>query len=291
MHFLQAALARSLGRTTVRADVSPLSGGDTHAASKLSTSEGEFFAKWMRDGPDDIFIREAEGLEALRAASREIVIPRVVAAARSSAEIPAHLILEFLPPATHAARLDDEALGRGLATIHRATRTTFGFEGPSYCGLTRQNNRECATWQEFYRDLRLRPLVDALWRAHDISAGDREVFERLLGRLEEWLPRDSVPSLIHGDLWSGNVLPTARGPALVDPGCAYSDREMEFGITTLFGGMSPRAFAAYEEAWPMRADWRDRNPLYQLYHLLNHATLFGGSYGTDALRIAQRYVG
>jgi protein-ribulosamine 3-kinase len=291
MHFLEASLARSLGRTTVRLDVSPLSGGDTHAALKLATSEGEFFAKWMKNGPDDIFLREAECLEALRAASREIVIPRVVAAARSSAGAPAHLILEYLPQATHGAHVDDEALGRGLAAIHRTTRATFGFDGPSYCGRTRQNNRDSATWLEFYRDHRLRPLVDALWRGQQISAADRDVYERLLRRLDEWLPRDSIPSLIHGDLWSGNVLHTARGPALVDPGCAFADREMEFGITTLFGGMSSCAFAAYEEAWPMRADWRDRNPLYQLYHLLNHAVLFGGSYGGDARRIAQRYVG
>lgn len=291
MFFLQAALARSLGRTTVRVDMSPLSGGDTHEASKLSTSEGEFFAKWTTHGPDDIFLREAESLEALRAASREIVIPRVVAAAPPSAGVPAHLILEYLPPATHAVHQDDEALGRGLAAIHRTTRTTFGFDGPSYCGLTRQNNRESAAWLEFYRDRRLRALVDALSRGEHICAADRDMYERLLGRLDEWLPQASVPSLIHGDLWSGNVLHTTRGPALVDPGCSYADREMEFGITTLFGGMSSRALAAYQEAWPMRDDWRDRNPLYQLYHLLNHAVLFGGSYGNDARRIAQRYVG
>ncbi len=291
MFFLQAALARSLGTTTARVDMSPLSGGDTHEASKLSTSEGEFFAKWTTRGPDDIFLREAESLEALRAASREIVIPRVVVAARPSAGVPAHLILEYLPPATHAAHVDDEALGWGLAAIHRTTRTTFGFDAASYCGRTRQNNRESATWLEFYRDRRLRPLVDALRRGEHISAADCEVYERLIGRLDKWLPQDSIPSLIHGDLWSGNVLHTTRGPALVDPGCSYAEREMEFGITTLFGGMSPRAFAAYEEAWPLRADWRDRNPLYQLYHLLNHAVLFGGSYSGDARRIAQRYAG
>ena len=103
------------------------------------------------------------------------------------------------------------------------------------------------------------------------------------------LPRETAPSLIHGDLWSGNVLHTARGPALVDPACAYADREMEFGITTLFGGFDDRFFAAYEEAWPLPGGWRERNPLYQLYHLLNHFLIFGGAYGGEALSLARRY--
>jgi fructosamine-3-kinase len=77
----------------------------------------------------------------------------------------------------------------------------------------------------------------------------------------------------------------------VDPACAYADREMEFGITTLFGGLAARAWAAYEEAWPLPAGWRERNALYQLYHLLNHALLFGGHYAEHARRAARRYVG
>ena len=291
MHFLEASLSRALGKA-VRVDMSsPVSGGSIHEARKISTSEGEFFAKWATHGPDDIFLREAEGLEALRAASREIVIPRVLAAAGPSQGVPAHLILEHLPPATHAPHKGEETLGRGLAAIHRATRASFGFDTPSYCGLTRQNNRESATWPEFYRDRRLRPLLHELSRRQPLTLAECHVYERLMSRLDALLPRDASPSLIHGDLWSGNVLLTTRGPALVDPACAFTDREMEFGITTLFGGMPSRAFAAYEEAWPLPLGWRDRNPLYQLYHLLNHAVLFGGHYGYDAHRIAARYAG
>jgi fructosamine-3-kinase len=102
---------------------------------------------------------------------------------------------------------------------------------------------------------------------------------------------DAPPALIHGDLWSGNVLATTRGPALVDPACAYADREMEFGISTLFGGLSARAMAAYEEAWPLPPGWRERNGLYQLYHLLNHALIFGGHYTGEARERARPYAG
>ena len=290
MRFLEAALARSLGRDRVRIEsASTLSGGNTREAKKLVTSEGEFFAKWSDDGPEDIFLCEAHGLDALRAVSGPITIPRVIAASKRDAETPGFLIIEYLLPGLGEA--DDESLGRGLATIHRATRSSFGFDAPSYCGPTPQDNRATATWVEFYRDRRLRPLVETLERRGRISGADRRLFDRLMGRLEDLLPPHSAPSLIHGDLWAGNVLSSVRGPALVDPACAYTDREMEFGITTLFGGVSARAFAAYEEAWPMPQGWRERNPLYQLYHLLNHSLLFGGHYGAEALRIAKHFAG
>ena len=85
------------------------------------------------------------------------------------------------------------------------------------------------------------------------------------------------------------MLATTRGPALVDPAAAACDRELEFGITTLFGGFSERFFAGYHEALPLAAGWRERNPLYQLYHLLNHHLIFGGHYGAAALAIARRF--
>lgn len=291
MRFLETALARSLGRERVRIESSStLPGGGASETRRILTSEGEFFAKWSHAGPDDIFVCEAQGLAALRAVSGPVTIPRVLAASKRECEAPGFLILEYLPPVPAGAN-DDERLGRGLAMIHRATRSSFGFDAPSYCGPTLQDNRETATWTEFYRDRRLRPLVEHLERLGRLSLADRRRFDRLMGRLEDLLPRGISPSLIHGDLWAGNVLTAASGPALIDPACAYANREMEFGITTLLGGLSARALAAYEEAWPLGQGWRDRNPLYQLYHLLNHALLFGGGYGGEAIRIAKRFAG
>lgn len=290
MRFLEAALSRALGKPAVRIQqATPLSGGCIHEARRLLTSEGEFFAKWSSDAPADIFLREAEGLEALRKAASSLMIPRVLAASESKATQPGFLLLEYLPPSITAEPHDEERLGRGLSAIHRSSASSFGFPSHTYCGPTRQDNRLCDSWPEFYRERRLRPLVEALSARGVHSAADVRVYERVLDRLDKLLPPDSTPSLIHGDLWSGNVLWTERGPGLVDPACAFADREMEFGITTLFGGLATRAFAAYEEAWPLPADWRERNPLYQLYHLLNHAVLFGGHYAAEARGIAARY--
>ena len=288
--FLEQALRRALADPNVRiTDAPAVGGGCVHEAARLVTSAGEFFGKWNARCPPDLFLREAEGLDALRAAGSEIVVPRIVAASAPAGGDPAFLILEYLPAAPSGPQ-GDERLGRGLAAIHRRRAERFGFPSPTYCGETRQDNRDCDSWVEFYRERRLGPLVAALELAGRLAPADRQLYGRLFERMDDLLPRESVPSLIHGDLWSGNVLVTARGPALVDTACAYADREMEFGITTLFGGLSGRAIAAYEEAWPLPAGWRERNPLYQLYHLLNHALLFGGHYGAEARRTARRFV-
>jgi fructosamine-3-kinase len=292
MRFLEAALERALGKPRVRIErASALSGGCIHEARHLVTSEGEFFAKWSGEGPPDIFVREAEGLETLGMTPGPLVIPHVLAASERTGSEPAFLVLEYLSPALSGRGLDHESLGRGLATLHRARAPRFGFPSPNYCGSTKQDNRFCDSWPEFYRDRRLRPLVKALADRGRCTTADRRAYDHLMDRLDDLLATNAIPSLIHGDLWSGNVLWTARGPGLVDPACAYADREMEFGITTLFGGLGPAAFASYEEAWPLPHGWRDRNPLYQLYHLLNHAVLFGGNYGAQARRIAGRYAG
>ena len=292
MRFLEAALERALGKPRVTVTgATAVSGGCIHEARRLSTSEGEFFAKWSARGPADIFLREAHGLEALRSAGSELAVPRVIAAAEPAGDDPAFLIIEFLESFGGVPPPDDGKLGRGLAAIHRTRAERFGFDSPTYCGLTRQENRWRDSWLEFYRDQRLRPLIDTLARQGRLPAADQALYERLMARLPDLLPDNAPSSLIHGDLWSGNVLFRAAGPALIDPACAYADREMEFGITTLFGGLSTRAFQAYEEAWPLPAGWKERNPLYQLYHLLNHAVLFGGHYAEDARRIAVRFAG
>jgi fructosamine-3-kinase len=284
--FLEPALRQALGDPALRIRESQaVGGGCIHQALRLGTTAGHFFAKWSADCPEDLFPSEAAGLEALRAAGSELIFPRVIAASGPRGGTPGFLVLEFLDPRA-GGRREQEALGRGLAAVHRHGSERFGFERATYCGSTRQDNAPSASWPEFYTERRLRPLLDALGLRDD----ERRPFERLVERLPDTLPADSTPSLVHGDLWSGNVLDTARGPALVDPACAFADREMEFGITTLFGGLSARAWAAYEEAWPLPAGWRERNAIYQVYHLLNHALLFGGGYLGQARQAARRYV-
>lgn len=265
----------------------PVGGGCISHAARARTSAGEFFVKWNDHVPPDLFLREAEGLRALREADSGLVVPRVHGALGPAAGWPALIVMDDLGPTRD---FDEAALGRGLARLHRRIDEAFGFPGTSYCGPTPQDNTPGQSWPEFYRDRRLRPILALAERGPGLSRDERGCYETLLARLPELLPHETSPSLVHGDLWSGNALGTARGPALVDPACAHADREYEFGISTLFGGFGVRFFAAYEEEWPLPRGWRERNPLYQLYHLLNHSVLFGGAYGSQALRIARRFV-
>jgi fructosamine-3-kinase len=264
-------------------------GGCISHASRIDTDAGTFFAKWNAEAPPDLFEAEGRGLREMARARSSLAIPSVLVASGPRGGSAGFIVMEYLDPRAAHAPADEEVLGRGLAELHRFGAKQFGFAGDTYCGSTRQANGWGDSWPEFYSERRLRPLLDAIGRQRSLSTSDRALYDRVIARLGELLPADGTPSLIHGDLWSGNVLWTTRGPALVDPSCAYAEREMEFGITMLFGGLPPRAWSAYLEAWPLPSGWRERNPLYQLYHLLNHYLLFGGGYGAQAREVAKPF--
>jgi fructosamine-3-kinase len=223
----------------------------------------------------DVFLREVDGLRALRTAASGLVVPKVVVR-RPDRRRPGFIVMEYLEKDRAAG--DDRALGRGLAALHRTTDSSFGFPVTTYCGPSAQDNRVASSWAEFYAERRIRPLVRQLRDARGWSSVEVQVFDRLCEKMGSLVAPGAPPSLIHGDLWSGNVIASARGPAL-GPGLRLRRSRDGFGITTLFGGFSSRFFEAYEEAWPLPSGWRERNPLYQVYHLLNHHLIFGGTTG------------
>lgn len=287
--FLESELRAATGEAGLRVlELAAVAGGCSHQAVRVRTTRGEWFAKWSERAPADLFPSEAAGLRALREAGSSLAIPEVLRARPREGARPGFIVMEYLAPRA-AGGADEAALGRGLAEIHARPRAGFGFEVTTYCGPTAQENRPLAPWTAFYGERRLRPLALRLEAEGRIEPDERRRLERLVDRLAELLPHSPGPALVHGDLWSGNALHSVRGPALVDPACAACDREMEFGITTLFGGFGPRFFDAYDEALPLPAGWRERNPLYQLYHLLNHHLIFGGHYGQQAMALARRY--
>jgi protein-ribulosamine 3-kinase len=133
-------------------------------------------------------------------------------------------------------------------------------------------------------------LLNLIEKERPLPVSEMNIYDKLLGRLESFIPKDSIPVLVHGDLWSGNYMISENGPALIDPASYYADREMEFAIMTMFGGFSKRFYDSYNEVNPLSPDWKQRNSLYQLYHVLNHYYLFGGGYRTQAVNIAKSYL-
>jgi protein-ribulosamine 3-kinase len=268
-----------------------LGGGCINHALKISTSEGDYFVKYNHDGPSDLFIREAECLEELAKANSSLVIPQVHAkTALNGNGIPAILITEYLPQANIPSIDYDERLGRGLAEIHKYHSEQFGFHHDNYCGTTVQDNTWNVDWIDFFGRQRLWKLVKMIQKKRGLHSNEIKVYESLLERLPDIICHHPAPSLIHGDLWSGNYLVTTNGPAIIDPASYFADRECEFSIMNMFGGFSQRIFDAYDEIYPLPDEWKDRNDLYMIYHYLNHHYLFGGSYGSQALMLAKKYI-
>jgi fructosamine-3-kinase len=266
-----------------------LGGGCINHATKLETNVGNFFLKWNNNCPADIFIREAESLQELKKAAGDLLAIPEVFEAKHVDETPGFLVLEFLEN-NRSSFNADEKLGRGLAKIHQFTHPEFGFYNNNYCGATLQNNSWKNNWAAFFRDNRIQFLLNLIEKERPLPASEMVIYEKLLQRIESLIPKESTPVLNHGDLWSGNYMISEKGPVLIDPASYYADREMEFAIMTMFGGFSQRFYDAYNEVNPLSSDWKQRNSLYQLYHVLNHYYLFGGSYRMQALQIAKSYL-
>jgi protein-ribulosamine 3-kinase len=207
----------------------------------------------------DALAAEADGLAALRP---HIRVPKVLD--RGMKDGKAYLRMEFLK----LQRTGDwKLLGRMLATLHRQTGPRFGWSRDNYIGLAPQMNAWRDAWGDFFRECRLKPQLE------------RARLELPWGRIDEVLKgHDPAPSLLHGDLWSGNAGFTAEGPVVFDPAVYYGDRETDVAMTELFGGFPREFYRAYNEALPLDPGYEKRKHLYNLYHLLNHLNLFGGGY-------------
>jgi len=266
-----------------------IGGGCINHASKIETNVGTLFLKWNTNCATDIFVREAESLTELKkAADNNLLIPKVYVS-KEVDSTPGFLVQEYLSPG-YSISNNDEKLGRGLAVIHQFKNENFGFINNNYCGATLQNNSWSNNWVDFFRDNRLRFLLNLIQNKRPLPTSEIKVYEKLLYRISKLIPEKSDPVLIHGDLWSGNFMISEHDPVLIDPAAYYADREMEFAIITMFGGFSQRFFDSYNEVNPLPDGWRQRNNLYQLYHILNHYYLFGGGYQSQALSVAKLFL-
>jgi fructosamine-3-kinase len=268
---------RNVLRHALGADVEStrrLSGGDINDAFEVALSDGcRVFVKTHPSPPLGMFTAEARGLEWLDEA-QALRIPRVLAVSDAP---PAFLALELLTPGKRQKDFD-AVLGCSLASLHRFGAPCFGLDHDNFIGRLAQSNRPTDDWAAFYWSRRLEPQLRLGADRGLIRGSLLRRFSNLEGALGG-LVATEAPSRLHGDLWGGNLHVDESGaPCLIDPAAYGGHREIDLAMMRLFGGFGARVFDAYHEVYPLPPGAEERVSLYQLYPLLVHVNLFGGSY-------------
>ncbi len=267
-------ISAATGEAFRLANAEPISGGCINEAYRLNGDGGPFFAKLNRADALSMFEAEAEGLRDI-AATGTIRVPRPICHGISSSQ--SHLVLEHIELSVSGSEAE---LGRLLAKLHAIPQANFGWRRDNTIGSTLQPNPASDDWVAFLRKHRL-GIQCSLAKSKGLRLNGAD---ELLGQLEcfftDYEPR---PSLLHGDLWSGNVAYSPSGePVIFDPATYCGDREAEFGLAEMFGGFGGAFWKAYEAEWPLDPGYPTRKLLYRLYHTLNHFNIFGGGYGSTA---------
>ena len=281
---IESILSIKTGKEVEVKRTSSLSGGSINSAFRMDTSAGEFFMKYNRASAyPAMFETEARGLSLLHDA-REIRVPEVIAQGDDGSNT--FIILEYIDS---ASRKNDfwEVFGRKLAALHRHEGPYFGLDHDNYIGSLQQFNDKHDNWTDFFREQRL--LVEMAARSGLLPSRTRQAFETLFVTLDDIFP-DEPPCLIHGDLWSGNYMVDDRGEAcIIDPAVYYGSREMDIGMSQLFGVFGGGFYDAYNETWPMEPGWRERTEICNLYPLMVHVNLFGAGYLGSVESILARF--
>lgn len=287
------SVARMLGLPLAGLRLQPLGGNASQAIWCLVVSghpaEHKLFIKTVAQEARDRLEAEADGLQAL-AGCPPLATPQQygLGEAATATEPQTWLALQWLD-LKHLRGPAEAALGQSLAALHARTGPHYGWHRDNWLGASPQSNSAHVSWAGFFADQRLRPQFDQAmqrWPDRGLEAHKAEVlaaWQMLAGS------HQPPASLIHGDLWIGNAgaLPDGR-PAIFDPAVHHADRECDLAMMRLFGGFSETVFAAYEQAWPLPPGHEQRLAFYQLYHLLNHANLFGAGYLEQSLAICRQ---
>lgn len=265
---------------------SAVSGGDIADAYLLRTATDCFFLKTLAQR-DALTVFEAEkaGLEALDQHPM-IRIPQVFGVYQLSDR--AALLLEYIE-AKHPKADDWRLFGHSLAELQQKQQASFGWERDNFIGRLPQSNRLHESWTAFYAQERLLPQLERASRQGLLKAAESPSLSSLRAGLMPYLEAVQ-PSLLHGDLWSGNFLFDQAGkPCLIDPATYYGHYEVDLAMSRLFGGFHADFYKAYAEVWLPQSGADERNDLYQLYYLLVHLNLFGRSYYTSIKGLLERY--
>ena len=266
-------------------NIEKVTGGDINETYVVHSSGTRLFIKLNDDERPDMFEKESRGLELLRTANA-ICVPQPLAHGRYNKHI--YLVMEYIAKQPSPADFW-RVFGQQLSSLHTHTSDTFGLDHDNYIGSLPQRNNACSSWAEFYAVHRLLFLIRVAYDQRKCDSSDTRMMERLCNKLEALFPPEK-PALLHGDLWSGNSLCGTKGqPVIYDPAVYYGHREMDIGMSLLFGGFDQSFYSHYNESWPMEKNWRNRTDLTQLYPLLVHLVLFGGHYYQSVKDVLRKY--
>ncbi|WP_309398033.1 fructosamine kinase family protein [Cerasicoccus maritimus] len=279
---VEAAITEATGANFALQSTQACGGGCINEAYRVEDASGQtYFVKLNEDTASVMFSAEARALKAI-AAVGAIRAPHVIAQGHTKQR--AFLVLEDLD--FGGAPLDWSAMGEQLAALHRKVSDRFGWPESNFIGSTPQQNAWADDWPTFFREQRLRPQFSIARRRGAPIRGDTAFLNIVDDLLAGHTPE---PSLLHGDLWGGNAGHDSAGnPVIFDPASYYGDRETDLAFTHMFGGFPPSFYAAYEGAWPLPDGYERRAEIYNLYHVVNHANLFGGGYHGQAEAVIRR---
>ena len=262
-----------------------IGGGCINSAFRIDGNGRSYFVKTNTPDKADMFAAEAAGLDAI-GHTMTVRVPRPVC--HGACPAAGWIVLEHL----ELRPADDKsmrALGHNLARLHRATGPRYGWDRDNTIGATPQINAWADDWIAFWRERRLGfqlGLAASKGYGGSLIANGERLMEKLPAYFAGYSP---APSLLHGDLWSGNAaMETGGEPVIYDPAVYYGDREADLAMTGLFGGFPQSFYDAYRAEYPLDPGYETRKHLYNLYHVLNHLNLFGGSYGAQADRVIER---
>lgn len=279
---IEQQISNTVARPFVIEQCHAVGGGCINQTYRVSGAGQHWFVKLNHASGLEMFEAEARGLAELAAATT-IRVPEPLCHGIAGGQ--AYLVMEYIDMVGGAR---PGLLGRQLAALHRVVRPRYGLEFDNTIGSTRQINHEEGSWCEFWRRHRLGfQLQLAAQRGYGgaLQVLGGELMERFPALFCDYRPQ---ASLLHGDLWGGNCAGDPEGnPVIYDPAVYYGDRETDLAMTELFGGFGAGFFTAYNEAFPVDQGYPVRKVFYNLYHILNHANMFGGGYVRQAAGMMQ----
>jgi fructosamine-3-kinase len=266
--------------------VSSVGGGSINEAFCFETNAGRYFIKKNSVIRFPLmFEKEIFGIELL-SSTNEISVPKIVGSGVNGDD--AFLVLQYIESARKSENFWED-FGRNLAYLHKHSTSYFGLNHDNFIGSLFQSNRKHDNWADFFREERLEVQVKLARNSGKLGRETVNAFERFYVIIDEIFPKEP-PALIHGDLWSGNFMVNEKGNAvIIDPAVYYGHREMDLGMSQLFGGFDQRFYDSYNRNYPLEKGWQSRMDYCNLYPLMVHVNLFGGGYLSSVNSILRKF--